>query len=163
MGIGQGGVIRSSVRFRDQGWFGQFRAVSITEASSFLIVHNTSGNILIVGNAYSLAAGQCNVCTSTFSGEWNGAKNSGQCTFSLMANRPPSAVTLPCRVQIIRSDPRCNFHSPWGIPLPRRSICPAVQETGDVRCSDGEKWQLRACTELWIIHSRTRRPWWFMQ
>ncbi len=121
----------------DQGWFGQFGAVSITKAPSSLIVHNTSGNILIGGNAYSLAAGQCDVCTSPFSGEWDGAKNSGQCAFSLVANRSTSAV--PYRVQIIRTDPRCNLHSPWGIPLPQKSICPAVQETGDVRCSDGEK------------------------
>ncbi len=35
------------------------------------------------GNAYSLAAGQCDVCTSSFSREWDGAKNSGQCAFSV--------------------------------------------------------------------------------
>ncbi len=85
----QGGATSSSARSRDQGWFGQFGAVSITEAPSFMIVHNTSGNILIGGNAYSLAAGQCEVCTSTFSGEWDGAKNSRQCAFSRRTDPPP--------------------------------------------------------------------------
>ncbi len=80
---------------------------------------------------------KCRALSSSDIPEADGAKNSRQCAFSLMANRSTSAVT--CRVKIIRSDTRCNFHSPWGIPLPRKSICPAVQETGDVRCSDGEK------------------------
>ncbi len=90
----------------DQGWFGQFGAVSITKAPSSLIVHNTSGNILIGGNAYSLAAGQCDVCTSPFSGEWDGAKNSGQCAFSLVENR---STSVPYRVQIIRTRPEVQL------------------------------------------------------
>ncbi len=156
MGIGQGGATSSSVRSRDQGWFGQFGAVTITEAPSFLIVHNTSGNILIGGNAYSLAAGQRDVSTATLSGEWDGATNSGQCAFSLVANRSTSAV--PCQVQIIRSDPRCNFHSPWGIPLPWKSICSSqrFRRLGTCVALMERKWRLRACTELWIVHSRTR-------
>ncbi len=35
MGIGQGGATSSSVRPRDQGWFSQFGAVSITEAPCY--------------------------------------------------------------------------------------------------------------------------------
>ncbi len=62
-GIGQGGATSSSVKSGDQGWFSQFGAVSITEAPSSLIMHNTSGNILIGGTTYSLDAGQCDVCT----------------------------------------------------------------------------------------------------
>ncbi len=97
--------------------------------------------------------------------EWDEAKNSGQCAFSLMANRSTSAV--PYRVQIIQTDPRCHFHSPWGIPLPRKSICPAIQENGDVRCSDGEKvtapWLYRALdrtcsyTKALVIYGRNHR------
>ncbi len=71
MGIGQGGATSSSIRSGNQGWSVQFGAMSITEAPSSLILHNTSGNILIGGNAYSLAAGQCDVSASPFSGEWD--------------------------------------------------------------------------------------------
>ncbi len=39
MGIGQSGTTSISVRSRNQGWFGQFGAMSITEAPSSLILH----------------------------------------------------------------------------------------------------------------------------
>ncbi len=92
MGMGQGGVTSSSVRSGNQGWFGQFGAMRITEDRSSLNLHNTSGNILIGGNAYSLAAGQRDVSTSSSSGEWDREKNSGQCAFLLVANRSTSAL-----------------------------------------------------------------------
>ncbi len=63
--------------------------MSITEARSSLILYNTSGNILIVGKAYSLAAGQRDVSMSPSSGEWDEEKNSGQCAFSLQTANIP--------------------------------------------------------------------------
>ncbi len=41
-----------------------------------------------------------------------------------------------------------------GQPFRRLGMCAALME---------RKWRLRACTKLWIVHSRTRRPWWFMK
>ncbi len=64
----------------------------LIEAPSSLIMHNTSGNTLIGGNTYSLAAGQCDVSAPPFNREWDREKNSRQCTFSFMANRSTSAV-----------------------------------------------------------------------
>ncbi len=109
-----------------QGWFGQFG--TITKAPSSLILYNTSGCILIGGKAYSLAAGQCDVRASPSSGEWDREKNSGQCAFSLVANRSNSPLSK--RVQIIQTDSGCNLHSPWGIPFLESMSAPRFRRPG---------------------------------
>ncbi len=102
--------------------------MSVTKAPSSLILYNNSGSILIGGNAYSLAAGQCDVRAPPSSGEWDREKNSGQCAFSLVVNRSTSA--LPKRVQIIRTDSGCNLHPPWGIPFLKSMSAPRFRRPG---------------------------------
>ncbi len=139
MGIGQGGASSSSVRSGNQGWFGQFGAMSITEARSSMILYNTSDSILIRGNAYSLAAGHHDVSASPSSGEWDREKNSGQCAFSLVANRSTSALLK--QFQIIRT--RLLVQPPLSLrnPLPRKHVRPWFRRPRMCAALMERKWQ----------------------
>ncbi len=155
MSIGQGGATSSSVRSGDQGWFGQFGAVSITEAPSSLIVHNTSGNILIGGNAYSLAAGQCDVCTFPFSGEWDGGRRTvgNAHSRSWWTYPPPLSRTGPNHptrgATSTLLEESLFLERVSALQFRRLGTCAALME---------RKWQLRACTEVLTIATKSVCP-----
>ncbi len=128
MGIGQGDATSSSVRSGNQSWFGQFGVMSITEAPLFFFFFYI----------YSLAAGQCDVSASPFSGEWDREKNSRQCAFSSSWRTDPPP--LP-RSESKSSEPTQGATSTLLEESPSSKACPP--------CGSEDWW----CALLWLRES----------
>ncbi len=125
-GIDQGDATSRSVWSGNRSWFGQFGAMSITEAPLFF------------SYIYSLAAGQCDVSASPFSGEWDREKNSRQCAFSSSWRTDPPP--LP-RSESKSSEPTQGAISTLLEESPSSKACPPC---------GSEDW---GCALLWLRES----------
>ncbi len=129
-GISQGGATSSSARSGNQSWFGQFGAMSITEAPLFFIYIYTAWLLASAMSARPPSAGS-----------ETGRRTAGNVHSRARGNQ----IHLRCHVASPNHLNRLRVQPPLSLrnPLPRKHVRPAVQKAGDVRCSDWEKVTVR--------------------